>query len=127
MDGVIIVTIPSEVSQIVVKKAVTFARRLGMPIIGIIENMSGFICPHCGTRTDIFQSGGGQKVAEELKIPFLGSIPIDQKVSEDSDKGSPFIVANAESQASKAFMQIVSKTEDFLRKREEQSNSISEG
>jgi len=87
MDGVIIVTIPSEVSQIVVKKAVTFARRLGMPIIGVVENMSGFVCPNCGAKIDIFQSGGGMRIAEELKIPFLGSIPIDQKICEDADKG----------------------------------------
>lgn len=122
MDGVVIVTIPSEVSQTVVKKAVTFARRVGMPIIGIIENMSGFVCPHCGTKTDIFQSGGGQRVSEEMNIPFLGSIPIDPKVSEDSDKGLPFIVANADSPASKAFKEITQKIGEFLRNREKQGN-----
>ncbi|MBS7616401.1 Mrp/NBP35 family ATP-binding protein [Candidatus Bathyarchaeota archaeon] len=114
MDGVVIVTIPSEVSQIVVKKAVTFARRLGMPIIGIIENMSGFVCPNCGAKVDIFQSGGGKKIAEELSIPLLGSIPIDQKICEDADKGIPFIVKNSDSPASKAFMEIVQKIEQFL-------------
>jgi len=118
MDGVIIVTIPSEVSQIVVKKAVTFARRLGMPIVGVIENMSGFICPHCGAKVDIFQSGGGKKIAEELEIPFLGSIPIDQKISEASDKGTPFIIEHADSAASKAFMEIVQKVEAFLKNKE---------
>jgi ATP-binding protein involved in chromosome partitioning len=118
MDGVVIVTIPSEVSQIVVKKAVTFARRLGMPIIGIVENMSGFICPNCGVKVDIFRSGGGKKIAEELNIPFLGSIPIDQKISEDSDKGSPFIIEHKDSPASKAFLEIVKKVEAFLEARE---------
>ncbi|MEM3783941.1 MAG: Mrp/NBP35 family ATP-binding protein [Candidatus Bathyarchaeia archaeon] len=118
LDGVIIVTIPSEVSQMVVKKAVTFSRRLGMPIIGVIENMSGFVCPNCGAKVDIFQSGGGMKIAEELAIPFLGSIPIDQKISEASDKGTPFIVEHADSPASKAFMEIVKKVEGFLKNRE---------
>jgi ATP-binding protein involved in chromosome partitioning len=118
IDGVIIVTIPSEVSQIVVKKAVTFARRLGMPIIGIIENMSGFICPNCGAKVDIFQSGGGKKIVEELKIQSLGSIPIDQKISEASDKGTPFIVKYPDSPASKAFMEIVKNVEDFLKSRD---------
>ena len=118
MDGVVIVTIPSEVSQIVVKKAVTFARKLGMPIIGIVENMSGFVCPKCGARSDIFQSGGGRKIAEELSVPFLGSIPIDQKVCEDSDKGVPFIIEHGDSPASKAFMEIVKKIEDFLKSKE---------
>lgn len=115
MDGVVIVTIPSEVSQIVVKKAVTFARKLGLPIIGIVENMSGFVCPECGAKIDIFMSGGGQKISEELSVPFLGSIPIDQKVCEDSDKGVPFIIEHSDSDASKAFMEIVEKIENFLK------------
>jgi len=126
MDGVIIVTIPSEVSQIVVKKAVTFARRLGMPIIGIIENMSGFVCPNCGAKIDIFQSGGGTKIANELSIPFLGNIPIDQKICEDADKGMPFIVEHANSPASKAFLEIVEKIKYFL-EREQQSERIVKG
>ena len=117
MDGVVIVTIPSEVSQIVVKKAVIFARKLGMPVIGIVENMSGFVCPKCGARIDIFRSGGGRKIAEELSVPFLGSIPIDEKVAEDSDKGVPFIVEHADSPASKAFMEIVRKIEESLKSR----------
>jgi ATP-binding protein involved in chromosome partitioning len=118
IDGVIIVTIPSEVSQIVVKKAATFARRLGMPIIGVVENMSGFVCPNCGVKIDIFQSGGGEKIAEELNIPFLGSIPIDQKICAACDKGAPFIIEHADSLASKAFMEIVRKIEAFLKSKE---------
>ncbi|MEM2342151.1 MAG: Mrp/NBP35 family ATP-binding protein [Candidatus Bathyarchaeia archaeon] len=117
MDGVIIVTIPSEVSQIVVKKAVNFAKTLGLPIIGVIENMSGFICPNCGARVDIFQSGGGEKIADEMDIPFLGKIPIDQKICENSDKGKPFIAENKYSPASKAFMEIAKKILDFLNQR----------
>jgi len=119
MDGVIIVTIPSEVSQIVVKKAVTFARRLGMPIIGVVENMSGFVCPNCGAKIDIFQSGGGMRIAEELKIPFLGSIPIDQKICEDADKGVPFVTEHTDSPASKSFMEIVQKIEQFLERKKQ--------
>ncbi len=115
MDGVVIVTIPSVVSQAVVKKSVTFARQLNMPIIGIIENMSGFLCPKCGSRVDIFDSGGGEKMARDLNIPFLGSIPIDQKISQDADKGEAFIVSHPESAASKSFLDIVKKIEDFLK------------
>jgi ATP-binding protein involved in chromosome partitioning len=114
IDGVVIVTIPSEVSQVIVKKAASFAKRLGMPIIGIVENMSGFICPNCGIRSDIFQSGGGKKIADELELPFLGSIPMDRKISEDSDKGQPFTIEHADSSASRAFMEIVGKIIDFL-------------
>jgi ATP-binding protein involved in chromosome partitioning len=117
MDGVVIVTIPSKVSQVVVKKSVTFARQLGMPIIGVIENMSGFICPHCGKKSDIFESGGGQKIAEELNIAFLGSIPIDQRICEDADRGEPFIVEHPNSAASKSFLEIVRKIEDSLKQK----------
>jgi len=127
MDGVIIVTIPSEVSQIVVKKAVTFARRLGMPVIGIIENMSGFVCPNCGAKIDIFQSGGGTKIANELSIPFLGNIPIDQKICEDTDKGMPFIVEHANSPASKAFLEIVEKIKHFLERKQQSGRIVKEG
>ena len=116
MDGVVIVTMPTDLSSSVVKKAITFAERLNMPIIGVIENMSGFICPHCGKKTEIFQSGGGKKMAEEVGVPFLGSIPIDPKVSAESDKGQPFIIANKNSAATKAFMQIVEEVKAFLKK-----------
>ena len=116
MDGVVIVTMPTGLSSSVVKKAITFAERLNMPIIGVIENMSGFICPHCGKKTEIFQSGGGKKMAEEVGVPFLGSIPIDPKVSAESDKGQPFIIANKNSAATKAFMQIVEEVKAFLKK-----------
>jgi ATP-binding protein involved in chromosome partitioning len=117
MDGVVIVTIPSKVSQVVVKKSVIFARQLGMPVIGVIENMSGFICPQCGKKSDIFESEGGHIMAEELKIPFLGSIPIDQRICEDADRGEPFIVEHPNSAASKSFMEIVGKIEDYLEKK----------
>ncbi|MEM2587848.1 MAG: Mrp/NBP35 family ATP-binding protein [Candidatus Bathyarchaeia archaeon] len=119
MDGVIIVTIPSEVSQIVVKKAVNFARALGLPVIGIIENMSGFVCPNCGVKIDIFQSGGGEKIAEEMGIPFLGKIPVDREICEASDMGKPFIIEHYDSPSSKAFKEIVRKIEDFLNRKEE--------
>jgi ATP-binding protein involved in chromosome partitioning len=118
MDGVIIVTIPSDVSQAVVRKAVIFAKELHVPVIGIIENMSGFVCPKCGTRVDIFKTGGGRKMAEDLGVPFLGSIPIDPQICADSDEGIPFIVRHPDSPASKAFMDIVEKIEKYLEDRE---------
>jgi len=118
LDGVVVLTIPSQVSQLVVKKAVNFARRLNLPVIGIVENMSGFICPNCGAKVDIFQTGGGKKIAEELNIPFLGSIPIDQRICEDADNGKPFILEHKDSPATKAFMEIVDKIENYLETRE---------
>ena len=120
MDGVIIVTMPSELSSAIVKKAITFAQRLNMPIIGAVENMSGFVCPHCGTKTEIFQSGGGRKMAQEAGITFLGSIPIDPKVGLDADQGKPFVIAQPDSESAKTFMEIVVKVEEYLKQREQQ-------
>lgn len=118
MDGVVIVTIPSEVSQIVVKKAVSFSRKLNIPVIGIVENMSGFVCPKCGAEIEIFKVGGGKKIAEDLMIPFLGRIPIDPEICEDSDRGIPFIIEHTNSPATRAFMEIVKKIKRFLECRE---------
>jgi ATP-binding protein involved in chromosome partitioning len=118
MDGVVIVTMASEVSQIVVKKAVTFSRKLGIPVIGVIENMSGFVCPKCGTDIDIFKVGGGKKIADDLSVPFLGRIPIDPEICRDSDNGVPFITEHVDSPATKAFTEIVKKIERFLERKE---------
>ena len=117
IDGVVIVTIPGELSRAVVGKAITFAERMGMPIIGVVENMSGYVCPNCGEEVEIFQAGGGRKMAEERGVPFLGKIPIDPKVSASSDNGVPFVIGQPESSASKAFMAIVYKVEEYLKAR----------
>jgi len=109
IGGVVIVTIPSEVSQIVVKKAVTFSRELKAPVLGIVENMSGFVCPKCGTETNIFRTGGGQKIADDLGVQFLGRIPLDPRICEDSDQGTPFILSHRDSPAATAFSEIVEK------------------
>jgi ATP-binding protein involved in chromosome partitioning len=123
MDGIIVATMPSELSSTIVKKAITFALRLKMPIIGVVENMSGFVCPHCGTKTEIFQSGGGRKIAEEAGVTFLGSIPIDPEVGLDADQGKPFIIAHQNSAAAKAFTEIVEQVKSYLTKREQQKTA----
>lgn len=111
MDGVVIVTIPSEVSQSVVKKAITFARKMEVPIFGLVENMSGMVCPHCGELVEVFGGDGGARVAEEMEVELLGSIPMDPRISTDSDEGTPFIVRHPDSPAAKAFRKIVQKIE----------------
>lgn len=114
MDGVIIVTIPSEVSQDVVKKAVMFAKELNIPVIGVVENMSGLICPNCGTRIDVFKTGGGEAMSRELGVNFLGRIPLDPRICEASDEGVPFIINQEGSPAAKAFAEITKKIWVFL-------------
>jgi ATP-binding protein involved in chromosome partitioning len=114
MDGTIIVTIPSEVSEDVVKKAVSFSRQMKIPVIGVVENMSGYTCPKCGEKVNILGAGGGKRIAEELNVPFLGQIPIDPKICEKADKGETFINGNLDSSSVKAFKEIVRKVQDFL-------------
>ncbi|MHA1263296.1 MAG: Mrp/NBP35 family ATP-binding protein, partial [Candidatus Freyarchaeota archaeon] len=83
MDGALIITAPSDLSQHVVRKAVTMAQRMRIPIIGIIENMSGFVCPHCGEKHSLLGSGGGEQISKEMNIRLLGKIPIDPKIAEN--------------------------------------------
>ena len=115
IDGVIIVTMPSEVSQAVVKKAITFAKQLSVPVIGIIENMSGFVCPECGAELDIFKTGGGKIMAKDLSVPYLGKIPIDPAICVYSDIGTPFVAENTASPTVKAFAEVVMKIRQFLK------------
>ncbi|HOO73203.1 MAG TPA: Mrp/NBP35 family ATP-binding protein [Spirochaetota bacterium] len=110
-DGAIIVTTPQDVAVLDVRKSVNFCVQLGMPILGVIENMSGFVCPHCGKETPLFKTGGGKAMAEELGIPFLGSVPIEPAIAENADAGVPFYSSAAENAtpAQKSFTAIVKK------------------
>ena len=89
IDGVVVVTTPQEVSLEDCRKAVNFARRLELEVLGVVENMSGLICPHCGARIDIFGSGGGEKMAQQLGVPFLGRVPLSPALVEATDRGQP--------------------------------------
>jgi len=107
--GAVIVTTPQEVSLMDLRKAVAFARRLNLNILGIIENMSGMICPHCGKKIALFKEGGGERAASEMAVPFLGRIPFDPQIVTLGDSGQPFITARPDSEASQAFLKIVEK------------------
>lgn len=107
--GAIIVTTPQDVSVLDSRKAVTFARRLGLKILGIVENMSGMSCPHCGRPIDLFKMGGGERAAEEMNVPFLGRIPIDPRIVVSGDEGKPFAVHQADSEAALAFRKIIDR------------------
>jgi len=107
VDGAIVVTTPQDVALNDVRKAITFCRQLNLPVIGIIENMSGFVCPYCGKTIDIFKSGGGEKMASEMGVPFLGKIPIETKIVETGDSGKPYLQYYPDSEASRAFDLII--------------------
>jgi ATP-binding protein involved in chromosome partitioning len=108
-DGAVVVTTPQEVALLDSRKSVTFARSLKMPVLGMVENMSGLICPHCGKEIDLFKMGGGEKAAHEMGVPFLGRIPIDPGVVDSGDDGKPIVLSKRDSPASKAFEEIVDK------------------
>ena len=102
-DGAVIVTTPQEVALSDVRKSITFCRNLNLPVIGVLENMSGFVCPKCGEMTDIFKSGGGAKMAKQMNVPFLGRIPIDPQIVRACDSGQPYVQHYSSSQAAQAF------------------------
>ncbi len=91
MDGAVVVTTPQKVAAVDVRKSITFCRQLHVPVLGVVENMSGFACPKCGEIIQILPSGGGKHMAEEMHVPFLGSIPIDPLIAEAGDNGRAFI------------------------------------
>jgi ATP-binding protein involved in chromosome partitioning len=99
----VILTTPQEVSTIDVEKCITFCRQLQLPIAGIIENMSGFICPHCGKETDIFSRGGGERLAQKYGVPFLGKIPLDPDIVKSGDEGRPYVYFYGKSETAKRF------------------------
>ena len=113
VDGSIVVTTPQDVALLDSRKAVGFSRLIKIPVVGIVENMSGLSCPHCGESIDLFKIGGGEKAASELNVPFLGRIVIDPDIVKNSDKGIPFVEALPDSKASQAFFEISKKCEEF--------------
>jgi len=117
IDGTVIVTTPQDVALLDSRKAINFSKALNIPILGIIENMSGFICPNCGTLTEIFKSGGGEKAAKEMDVPFLGKIPIDPQIVVASDDGKPYVYFYGKSKASSIFEEIVSKIRGKIEER----------
>ncbi|MRG77493.1 MAG: P-loop NTPase [ANME-2 cluster archaeon] len=114
INGTVIITTPQDIALLDSKKAVNFAKTLKIPVIGIVENMSGFTCPHCGESIDLFKVGGGENAAHDLDVPFLGRIPLDQKIVEDCDNGTPFVASGDKSESTESFKEIVAKIEDFV-------------
>jgi Mrp family chromosome partitioning ATPase len=117
VDGSVVVTTPQEVALLDSRKAVVFSRMVHVPVVGIVENMSGFQCPHCGKEIGLFKIGGGEKAAIELQVPFLGRIPLDPAIVENCDRGKPFVTANPDSPAARAFSEITDRLEEFVNHR----------
>lgn len=116
MPGVqaVIVTTPQEVALADVRKSINFCRTVEMPVLGLIENMSGFVCPHCGKTVDVFGAGGGKRTAEEFDLPFLGAVPMDPQVVAGGDAGKPYLSSDAAAPAVQAFAAVVRAVETRL-------------
>jgi Mrp family chromosome partitioning ATPase len=107
----VVVTTPQDVAVADVRRSITFCRRLSLSVVGIVENMSGYVCPYCGKATEPFKSGGGEALAHEMDVPFLGRLPLDPAVVLSGDSGNPFANLYADSPAAKAFAPIVAAVE----------------
>ncbi len=102
-DGAVIVTMPQDLSLQDVRKSINFCRQLKIPVLGVIENMSGLVCPHCGKMIEVFKSGGGEAMAKEMGVPFLGRIPMDPQIVGGSDEGKPFMYHLRQTESAQAF------------------------
>ena len=109
MAGAVVVTTPQGVAVSDVRKAVGMFRQLNISVLGVIENMSTFVCPHCSEATEIFGSGGGAQMSRDLDIPFLGDVPIDTRVRSGGDEGRPIVSAAPDAPAAKAFISLSGK------------------
>ncbi len=108
-SGVVLVTTPQDVSLSDVIKAKLMFDKVHIPVLGLVENMSSFVCPHCGEATAIFDTGGGEKAAQQMRIPFLGRVPIDLAIREGGDQGVPIVAGLPDSPQSEALMQVTKR------------------
>ena len=114
VDGCVVVTTPQDLALLDARKMISFARDSNVPIVGVIENMSTMACPHCDGEIDVFKRGGGKTLAEELVLPYLGSIPLDAEVAIRSDSGEPVVLSRPDSAAAKAFLALAENCHKFL-------------
>lgn len=109
LSGAVVVTTPQDIALLDVRKAIAMFQKVNVPILGIVENMSTHICSHCGHAEAIFGEAGGQKLAEQYKVPFLGSIPLDIHIRQQADNGKPTVVADPEGPITKIYREIADK------------------
>jgi ATP-binding protein involved in chromosome partitioning len=106
LTGAVIVTTPQDVALLDAGKGLAMFKKIGVDVLGIIENMSFYLCPHCGERSEIFSHGGGKKASEKEEVPFLGEIPINVKIREGGDSGQPLVVGEPDGELAKIFREI---------------------
>jgi ATP-binding protein involved in chromosome partitioning len=122
VDGALLVTTPQAVATADVLKGIKMFERVEVPVLGLVENMSGFLCPHCGERTDVFGRGGGHKLAATAGVPFLGEIPLGAAVVEAGDSGQPTVASAPDSPEAQAFLGLADKLAGVLEEAEAQGS-----
>jgi len=114
LKGAVIVSTPQDLALIDARRGIAMFRRVNVPVLGIVENMSTFICPKCGTRTDIFGHGGARAEAERLGVPFLGEVPLDIAIREKSDAGKPVVATDPDGPLAEYYRAIAARVRDGL-------------
>ncbi len=114
LSGAVIVSTPQDLALIDARRGIAMFRQVQVPLLGIVENMSYFVCPHCGERTDVFAHGGARKEAERLGVPFLGEVPLDMAIRVNSDEGRPIVVSLPDSAHAGAFLEIAKRVAGAL-------------
>jgi ATP-binding protein involved in chromosome partitioning len=125
LSGAVIVTTPQDIALIDARKGLAMFEKVAVPVIGIIENMSTFVCPHCGEETDIFKRGGGERTSEILGCPFLGRIPLDPAIVAGGDAGEPIVVSQEEGTHASAFQSVAEAVVKEVAERQAPKLSIS--
>jgi ATP-binding protein involved in chromosome partitioning len=114
VDGVVMVTTPQDVSTGDVRRAIKMFERVDTRVLGVVENMSGFVCPCCGTVYELFGKGGGQELADAAGLPLLGQLPLEPKVRESGDAGAPIVISDPDSAAAEALRGVASRVAEAL-------------
>ncbi len=124
LSGAVIVSTPQDIALLDARKGLNMFRKVDVPVLGIVENMSYFRCPHCGERSDIFSHGGARREAERLGVPFLGEVPLDMIIRETSDEGRPIVVSHPQSEHAQTFLAIAGRLAETLGSAQRQAPKI---
>ncbi|XP_078692427.1 cytosolic Fe-S cluster assembly factor nubp1-B-like [Branchiostoma floridae x Branchiostoma belcheri] len=126
IDGAVLVTTPQEVSLLDVRKEINFCKKVQLPVVGVVENMSGFVCPSCQNESQIFPptTGGAEKMSADMGVPFLGRLPLDPRIGKCCDEGKSFLSVEPDSPAAKAYKEVIQRVEEFCSSHSNKGNIL---
>ena len=124
LTGAIVVSTPQDVALSDAKKGINMFKKVEVPVLGVVENMSYFVCPHCNERTEIFDHGGGKRASKKFNVPFLGEIPLDIKIRLGGDEGKPIVISEPDSSLAAAFKNVASAIAERVSKEQDKDSGI---